>query len=192
MSEAQRVKLDMHFKVEPVYERCKRPSEYTTPAEKANAESAKEYIYVSTERQETLYLIKGSRVLFESPANTGIRDAPTPYGRFTIYAKYKEGIMRGVDPRSGKRYRDFVHYIMYFNSGDAVHGFVRKDYGYPQSFGCVELPIKDAKTLFSMVADHTEVEIEHGRPEAITKGKRHTKEEVSRGVPYLTWMAFRR
>jgi hypothetical protein len=37
-----------------------------------------------------------------------------------------------------------VYWINYFNGGDAVHGFVRASYGFPQSLGCVELPIPTA------------------------------------------------
>ena len=33
----------------------------------------------------------------------------------------------------------------YFNGGDAVHGYPRASYGFPQSNGCVELPIETAK-----------------------------------------------
>jgi hypothetical protein len=34
--------------------------------------------------------------------------------------------------------------VAYFNGGDAVHGFPRYTYGFPQSPGCVELPISAA------------------------------------------------
>ncbi len=40
----------------------------------------------------------------------------------------------------------------YFNGGDAVHGYERGSYGFPQSNGCVELPIETAKTVFGMLA----------------------------------------
>jgi lipoprotein-anchoring transpeptidase ErfK/SrfK len=40
--------------------------------------------------------------------------------------------------------------VAYFNGGDAVHGFVRARYGYPQSDGCVELPPSHAEVVYPM------------------------------------------
>ena len=36
----------------------------------------------------------------------------------------------------------------FFHGGMAIHGFKRYAYGYPQSAGCVELPVKTAKEIF--------------------------------------------
>jgi lipoprotein-anchoring transpeptidase ErfK/SrfK len=38
--------------------------------------------------------------------------------------------------------------VSYFNGGDALHGFIRASYGWPQSLGCVEMPFASAKTVF--------------------------------------------
>jgi lipoprotein-anchoring transpeptidase ErfK/SrfK len=43
-----------------------------------------------------------------------------------------------------------VPWVAYFNGGDAVHGYWRSSYGYPQSNGCVELPIDNAQVVWSM------------------------------------------
>ncbi len=40
-------------------------------------------------------------------------------------------------------------WVSYFNGGDAMHGYYRSGYGYPQSNGCVELPISNAQMLWS-------------------------------------------
>jgi hypothetical protein len=34
--------------------------------------------------------------------------------------------------------------VSYFNGGDALHGFIRASYGFPQSLGCVEMPFAEA------------------------------------------------
>ena len=39
-------------------------------------------------------------------------------------------------------------WVAYFNGGDAVHGFLRPGYGYPQSLGCVELPYSAAQAVY--------------------------------------------
>lgn len=109
-------------------------------------------IYVSKAIPETLYLIEDKRIVFESLANTGIKASPTKDGEYRIFSSYLTKNMVGVDPISKKKYIDKnVPYPMYFNNGDAIHGFIRKGYGYPQSFGCVELPIKKAAELYSLV-----------------------------------------
>ena len=48
--------------------------------------------------------------------------------------------MSGYNP-DGSYYSDpGMPDVAYFNGGDAVHGFLRASYGFPQSLGCVELP----------------------------------------------------
>ena len=62
--------------------------------------------------------------------------------------------MRGTNP-NGTPYADSVSWVNYFNGSDAVHGFVRASYGFPQSVGCVELPPATAGKIFPqlMVGD---------------------------------------
>ena len=55
--------------------------------------------------------------------------------------------MRGTNP-NGTPYADFVRWVSYFNGGNAVHGFVRSSYGFPQSLGCVELPFATAQVAW--------------------------------------------
>jgi len=45
-----------------------------------------------------------------------------------------------------------VPWVNYFNGGDAVHGYPRASYGFPQSNGCVELPIETAHRVFDRLA----------------------------------------
>jgi lipoprotein-anchoring transpeptidase ErfK/SrfK len=52
---------------------------------------------------------------------------------------------------NGTTYHVLVHSINYFHGSVAVHGYPRAAYGYPQSAGCVELPISTAKVVYGMV-----------------------------------------
>ncbi len=57
--------------------------------------------------------------------------------------------MKGTEP-NGQKYDDpAIPWIAYFNGGDAIHGYPRPGYGYPQSNGCVELPIGHAESMFT-------------------------------------------
>jgi len=105
------------------------------------------YVYVTKTLPETLTLWQDGSVVLTSPANTGIAGLATPDGTFPIYARFTEAYMSGHNP-NGSYYHDLVHWINYFNGGDAVHGFPRASYGFPQSLGCVELPIPTAEVVF--------------------------------------------
>jgi len=125
------------------------------------------YIYVSKQSPERLYLIGGGKIIFQSPVNTGIRAAPTPDGVFHIFASYLQKTMKGTDPRTFRRYNDRnVPYVMYFDGGLAIHGFYRSGYGYPQSFGCVELPVYKARELYGLLqgGSDTKVVVTQRRP----------------------------
>jgi hypothetical protein len=59
--------------------------------------------------------------------------------------------MTGTNP-NGTKYNDpGVPWVNYFNGGDAVHGFIRSSYGFPQSLGCVEAPVSTAAQIFPFV-----------------------------------------
>ena len=99
---------------------------------------------------ETLYLWENGSVVLTSPANTGIAGLKTTNGTFPIYLRFKENYMSGTNP-NGTTYHDLVHWINYFLGSEAVHGFVRAQYGFPQSLGCVELPVPTAAVVFPQV-----------------------------------------
>ena len=109
------------------------------------------YVYVSQSLPEKLTLWESGSVVLTSPTNTGITQSPTANGTFPIYVRFTFNYMSGFNP-NGSYYHDPVYWINYFNGGDAVHGFVRSSYGFPQSLGCVELPIPTAQQAFSHLA----------------------------------------
>jgi len=108
-----------------------------------------DYIEVSEGSPETLSVWRDGRIVYTSPCNTGIAAAPTAPGTYPVYARYLSTTMSGTNP-DGTPYSDpGVPYVAYFNGGDAVHGFLRPGYGYPQSLGCVELPYSAAAVVFN-------------------------------------------
>jgi len=108
------------------------------------------YILVSKVRPETLWLYVNGQVTLTSPVNTGIAGLNTPVGTWPIYLRYVENYMSGTNP-NGTPYHDLVHWINYFTGSVAVHGFQRASYGFPQSLGCVELPVATAGVLYPQV-----------------------------------------
>jgi peptidoglycan hydrolase-like protein with peptidoglycan-binding domain len=109
------------------------------------------FVTVTESLPETLEVHRGNRVVLSTPANTGVPGAETQQGAFPIFERFTSTTMTGTNP-DGTKYSDpGVPWVNYFNGGDAVHGFPRPGYGYPQSNGCVELPIETAHTVFYML-----------------------------------------
>jgi hypothetical protein len=110
------------------------------------------FVTVSESSPETLQVHRGNHVVISTPANTGVAGAETERGTFPIYARYVSTTMTGTNP-DGSHYSDpGVPWVNYFNGGDAVHGFPRASYGFPQSNGCVELPIGTAAQVYPLLA----------------------------------------
>jgi peptidoglycan hydrolase-like protein with peptidoglycan-binding domain len=106
------------------------------------------YVYVNTGSPEYVSLWRDGAVVFKTLANTGIAQAPTEVGTWPVYARYVTTTMSGTNP-DGSHYNDpGIPWVSYFNGGDALHGFLRAAYGFPQSLGCVEMPYASARTVF--------------------------------------------
>jgi lipoprotein-anchoring transpeptidase ErfK/SrfK len=106
------------------------------------------YVYVRQTLPELLKLYVNGKVKYETYVNTGVSDAPTQSGTYPVYERFLTTTMSGVEP-DGKPYSDpGIPWVSYFHGGDALHGFIRSAYGYPQSLGCVEMPFAHAEILF--------------------------------------------
>jgi hypothetical protein len=117
---------------------------------KAHWQSSKPFTWVLVNQKlpERLKVWQNGSWIIESNCNTGVNHL-TPDGNFMVYARYKYFTMSGVFPVNDQPYYDpDVPYVNFFDGGDAIHGFPRYSYGYPQSAGCVELPVKTAKKIF--------------------------------------------
>ncbi len=108
------------------------------------------YVFVSTSDPETTTVYSDGSNVYSTLANTGVPAAPTAAGTFPVFARYTVTTMSGTNP-DGSHYVDpGIPWVSYFNGGDALHGFVRPGYGYPQSDGCVEMPIANAAAVFPL------------------------------------------
>jgi peptidoglycan hydrolase-like protein with peptidoglycan-binding domain len=119
-------------------------------------------ILVTETEPETLYVWRDGTVIDQSLANTGVPGGATPLGTWPVYLRYASTTMTGTNP-NGTHYSDpGVPDVAYFNGSDAVHGFPRASYGFPQSDGCVELPIVNAAVVYGTDPDGTLVTVTTG------------------------------
>ncbi len=117
------------------------------------------WVTVTESLPETLEVHEGDRVVLSSPVNTGVAGAETQQGIFPIYSRLISTSMSGTDPDGVSYDVPDVPWVNYFNGGDAVHGYPRASYGFPQSNGCVELPVETARTVYGMLAIGDLVEV---------------------------------
>jgi peptidoglycan hydrolase-like protein with peptidoglycan-binding domain len=116
---------------------------------KGNAQSY-DYVLVSQSRPESATVYENGVAVYGTPVNTGVSGAPTENGTWPVFARYTVTTMTGTNP-DGSHYSDpGIPWVSYFHGGDALHGFVRGSYGFPQSDGCVEMPIANAKVVFPL------------------------------------------
>jgi hypothetical protein len=110
--------------------------------------STYDFVYVDKTLPEKARLYVNGKLVFTTLVNTGVEGAPTVNGTFPVYLRYVTTTMSGVEP-DGASYSDpGIPWVSYFNGGDALHGFIRSSYGFPQSVGCVEMPFANAATLW--------------------------------------------
>lgn len=131
--------------------------------------------YSGSLHPETLTLWHNGRVALRTLVNTGVSQSPSPIGTWPVYLRYRAQDMSGYTPW-GTYYNDpGVPYVNYFHGGDAVHGFPRAAYGFPQSLGCVELPIPNAALAWTW--------IHYGTPVTVTANLTPTLRAVVTGGP---------
>ncbi len=106
------------------------------------------YIMVNEEGTEQLRVWQAGSIAYTTLANTGVPGAATQQGTFAVETHLPTDRMIGTDV-GGAKYNVVVTSAAYFNGGDAIHGYVRTSYGFPQSNGCVELSPPDAAYIFN-------------------------------------------
>jgi peptidoglycan hydrolase-like protein with peptidoglycan-binding domain len=106
------------------------------------------FVSVSEGSPETETTWHNGRNVVHGLVNTGIPAAPTATGTFPVFEHLPVTTMSGTNP-DGSHYSDpGIPWTSYFNGGDALHGFIRGGYGYPQSLGCVEMPFSEAHAVY--------------------------------------------
>lgn len=105
------------------------------------------YALADQARPETLTVWHDGRVVVRGLASTGTAVTPTVLGTFPVYLRNRFQVLRGLMP-DGSRYADPVQFVSYFHGDYAVHSMSRPSFGWPQSLGCVELPLSVARQVW--------------------------------------------
>jgi peptidoglycan hydrolase-like protein with peptidoglycan-binding domain len=102
------------------------------------------YVLVTKSLPEHLTVwVNGVLTFRDVPCNTGVPGATTGDGTFQVFSHVQVSNMRGTDI-TGTSYDVTVPWASYFDGGEALHGYPRASYGFPQSNGCVEMAITTA------------------------------------------------
>jgi len=108
------------------------------------------YVFVSETLPETATVYSNGAEVYSTLANTGVGADATQTGTFPVFERFKVTTMTGTN-LDGSHYVDpGIPWVSYFNGGDALHGYVRSSYGFPQSDGCVEMPPSHAEVVFPL------------------------------------------
>ncbi len=103
--------------------------------------------------KQRLVAWENGKVVYSTRISSGKRATPTRRGIFTIKSKYRAKTMRGpgyVAPN--------VPYTMFYSGGYAIHGaYWHNRFGTPVSHGCVNLPVGQARRLYSWASTGTKV-----------------------------------
>ncbi len=101
--------------------------------------------------EQTLAVYDNYELVFATLIASGLEPFWTQPGLFQIYEKLESTPMRGSfeADRSDAYYLEDVPWTMYFDQARALHGaYWRANLGFPQSHGCVNLSVGDARWLF--------------------------------------------
>lgn len=117
------------------------------------------FVHVSEADPETVSVWHNGRTVAGGLVNTGVSGASTATGVYAVFEHISSGTMSGTNP-DGSTYHDpGIPWISYFNGGDALHGFIRSSYGFPQSDGCVEMPYALAHQVWGYTPIGTIVDV---------------------------------
>ena len=118
------------------------------------------FVMVSEATPESLTMWHSGKTEFTVPVNTGIPQAPTATGTYPVFEHVPVTTMSGTNP-DGSHYSDpGIPNVSYFNGGDALHGFLRSQYGSPQSLGCVEMSYADSARVYPFTPIGTLVNVQ--------------------------------
>ena len=134
-----------------------RAAHTPTPKESKTLEEGKIRVEIDLRRQVLLVIEGENKVTKILPVSSGngkefssegfVRDAVTPYGRFNVTNKIKGWRKSALG---------LLYYPNYFLSGLAIHGstFVP---AYPDSHGCIRIPMYAAAEFYQMATMGTEI-----------------------------------
>ena len=92
---------------------------------------------------------EGDRIVFATPASTGLPGFETNEGLFRVYARHREWHMWGGDVGDDYYYLQDVPHTMFFDRDIALHGaYWHDNFGEVRSHGCVNLPPRGAEWIW--------------------------------------------
>lgn len=101
--------------------------------------------------EQTIAIYENCELVFASLVASGLEPFWTQPGLFQIYEKLDATPMSGSfeADRSDAYYLEDVPWTMYFDGARAIHGaYWRANLGFPQSHGCVNISIGDARWIY--------------------------------------------
>jgi len=100
---------------------------------------------------QRLSAYEGASLVMSAPVSTGTGEHPTPAGTYGITAKHeKKSMTGGAGTAEGRYWFPAVPWVMYFHESYALHGAYWHDkFGTQVSHGCVNVPLKAAKWLYT-------------------------------------------
>ncbi len=101
-------------------------------------------------QDQTLAVYDRRTLVFATIIATGLEPMWTKPGVFQIFERHDSTPMRGaLDSVSDAYYLEDVPYTQYFDGARALHGaYWRSKMGYPQSHGCVNMAVGDARWVY--------------------------------------------
>lgn len=106
--------------------------------------------------EQTLAIYDTQQLVFATIIATGSEPFWTRPGLFKIFSKLETTPMTGsfAADHSDAYYLEDVPWAMYFDEARAIHGaYWRAKMGFPQSRGCVNMAVGDARFLFEWAQD---------------------------------------
>lgn len=99
---------------------------------------------------QTLAVYDKRTLVFATVIASGLEPMWTRPGVFQIYERHETTPMRGaLDSVSDAYYLEDVPYTQYFDGARALHGaYWRAKMGYPQSHGCINMAVGDARWVY--------------------------------------------
>lgn len=103
--------------------------------------------------EQTIAAYEGPRMVYATLISSGRTATATPPGLYRLWGKLWEGKMSNPDAEDGSPAWYFIEdvpWTMYFHEAYSLHAaFWHDAFGFRRSHGCVNLPPRDAKWLFS-------------------------------------------
>lgn len=108
--------------------------------------------------KQMVYAWEGGKIVYQTPASTGMYYTPTIRGTFRIRTKIPLQDMKGSYPPYPPYSIKNVPNVMYFYGAYAIHGaYWHNKFGSRVTHGCVNVPVAASQWLFDWAQQGTRV-----------------------------------